>query len=143
MSIDAHTEIKFADMPTDYTSLCQLFLLRPIHSDSDYAAVSAMADVMAVHEPAFTTDQEDYFDMLCRLLETWDREHVSWPLGKDGSTLQELLDLHQFDGADLSRILRVPPEVGPMVLRGERELTVGQARSLGTHFGLPAAVFIG
>jgi antitoxin component HigA of HigAB toxin-antitoxin module len=44
--------------------------------------------------------------------------------------------------ADLSRVLGSHRTLGPMILRGERSITAEHARALGSHFGLPAGVFI-
>jgi HTH-type transcriptional regulator/antitoxin HigA len=136
------THRTFADLPEDYAGLCREFLPRPIRTKADYAPVAEMADVMAVHQPEFTRDQEDYFDMLCRLLEVWDREHVTWPDLTPLDLLRHLLEQHVLTGADLSRLLGVSPKLGPMILRGERAITADHARALGAHFGLPAGVFI-
>ena len=136
------TKPVFADLPDDYAGLCRTFLPRPIRTKAEYAAVAEMADAMAVHEPDFTRDQEDYFDMLCRLLEVWDREHVTWPDLTPLDMLKHLLEQHGLSGADLSRLLGVSPKLGPMILRGERSITVEHARALGAHFGLPTGAFI-
>ena len=88
-------------------------------------------------------DQEDYFDLLCSLLEAWDAVHVKWPKQSPRKLLQHLLDEHQLSGADLSRILGATSRhLGPMILRGEREITAAHARALGAHFSLPAGTFI-
>src|SRR4051812_17678197 len=92
------TRRAFADLPEDYAGLCREFLPRPIRTKSDYAAVVEMADAMAVHEPEFSRDQEDYFDMLCRLLEVWDREHVTCPDLTPLDLLKHLIEQHALTG---------------------------------------------
>jgi antitoxin component HigA of HigAB toxin-antitoxin module len=56
--------------------------------------------------------------------------------------LKHLLEQHGLSGVDLSRLLGVSSKLGPMILRGERSITVEHARALGAHFGLPAGAFI-
>src|SRR4051812_45086208 len=105
--------LSFTELPEDYAGLCREFLPRPIRSKADYATVAEMADIMAVHQPAFSRDQEDYFDMLCRLLEVWDREHVTWPDLTPLDLLKHLLEHHAMTRADLSRLLGVSAKLGP------------------------------
>ena len=56
--------------------------------------------------------------------------------------LRYLVEEHAMSGAGLSRLLGASRQLGPMILRGEREITAAHARALGTHFGLPAGAFI-
>ena len=41
------TKLRFADMPSDYVSLCQLYLPRPIRDEADYESMMAMAGIFA------------------------------------------------------------------------------------------------
>ena len=70
----------FAAMPKDYAGLCGLLLPRPVRDSVDYANVSEVADAMAAHSGMFTADQEDYFELLCQLLEEHDAQQVRWPV---------------------------------------------------------------
>ena len=136
------SKLTFADLPRDYAGLVGVFTPRPIRDKTDYANMVEVADAMAVHAEVFTRDQEDYFDILCRLIEAWDAEHVTWPGVTGLDVLKHLLDEHQLSGADLSRILGVSRLLGPMIRRGDRAITAEHARKLGAHFGLPAGTFI-
>ena len=89
-----------------------------------------------------TADQEDYFDLLCTLIEAWDKEHVKWPKVGPLRLLKYLLENHGMNGADLSRLLGASRQLGPMILRGEREITAAHARVLGKHFALDPGAFI-
>ncbi len=59
--------------------LCRVLLPRPVRDAVDYVHVTEITDAMALEHDAFTADQRDYFDLLCALLEGYDREHVRWP----------------------------------------------------------------
>lgn len=62
------------DLPADYAALCRFHLPRPIHDQADYENTAGIADAMAGFEEMMNADQNDYFDLLCRILEAWDRE---------------------------------------------------------------------
>jgi HTH-type transcriptional regulator / antitoxin HigA len=133
---------RFADLPKDYPSLCRVFLPRPIHDAVDYANVAEVADAMALWQDDFTTDQSDYFDLLCTLMEEYDAEHVKWPKVRGVDVLKHLLDEHGLAAADLSRILGGSRNLGAMILRGERNLTLPHVRKLAAHFKVGAAALV-
>jgi len=136
------TKIRFADLPKDYTGLCRVFLPRPIHDAVDYANVAEVADAMALWQNDFTRDQADYFDLLCTLIEEYDAENVKWPRVKGVDVLKHLLSEHNLAAADLSRILGGSRNLGAMILRGDRNLTLAHVRKLAAHFKVGAELFV-
>ena len=135
-------KINFASLPRDYAGLCRVFLPRPIRDAVDYANLSEIADAMALWQDAFTADQTDYFDLLCTLLEEYDAQKVKWPKLMARDILKHLLAEHQMVAADLSRLLGGSRNLGAMILRGERNLTLSHVRKLADHFKVSPAVFI-
>ena len=71
------TKIEFARLPKDYAGLCRILTPRPIHDNVGLHNVTEITDAMAGH--AFTPDQEDYFDLLCRLIEDYEKDRVGAP----------------------------------------------------------------
>ena len=136
------TKIRFADLPKDYTGLCRVFLPRPIHDAVDYANVSEVADAMALWQDDFSRDQADYFDLLCTLIEEYDAENVKWPKVRGVDVLKHLLDEHGLAAADLSRILGGSRNLGAMILRGDRNLTLPHVRKLAAHFKVSPELFV-
>lgn len=134
--------MEFARLPKDYPGLCRLLMPRPIRDKVDLGNVVEMTDAMAGHK--LTRDQEDYFDLLCRLVEDYDREKagVAAPEATGVDVLRHLLEEHGLSGADLSRLLGAHRTLGPMILRGERKLTVEHIRRLCVHFGVSANLFV-
>jgi hypothetical protein len=61
-----------------------------------------------------TPDQEDYFDLLCRLIEDYEKEHAQLDTPKVTAldALQHLLDAHDMSAADLARLLDVHRTLG-------------------------------
>ena len=135
-------KLTFGELPRDYAGLCGVFTPRRIHDKADYENTVEVADAMAVHAEEFSKDQEDYFDVICTLIEAYDAERVKWRKVSGLRFLKYLLEEAGMNGADLSRILGVSRLLGPMILRGEREITAAHARALGEHFHMNAGAFI-
>jgi antitoxin component HigA of HigAB toxin-antitoxin module len=136
------TKMEFARLPKDYTGLCRLLTPRPIHDRVDFENVTEMTDAMAGHK--LTADQEDYFDLLCRLVEDYEKEHPQPGAPVTAvDALQQLLDAHDLSAADLARLLGVHRTLGAMILRGERQLTLAHVRTLAKHFSVSADLFLG
>ena len=136
------TKLRFQDLPKDYAALCRLFLPRPIHDAMDYANVVEVTDAMVLWHDDFTRDQADYFDLLCSLIEDYDSENVKWPKVTGVDMLKHLLSEHGLAAADLSRLLGGSRNLGAMILRGERKLTLNHVRTLARHFGVSADLFL-
>ena len=59
-------KVEFARLPKNYAELCRILTPRPLHDDVEFQNVTEITDAMAGHN--LTPDQEDYFDLLCRLI---------------------------------------------------------------------------
>ena len=136
------TTLRLADMPKDYAALVARFMPRPIRDKADYGNTCEIADAFAGFEGRMTADQEDYYDLLCTLIERWDAEHVEWSGVSGRELLAHLLENHGMSGADLSRLLGVSRNLGAAILRGEREITASHARILAKRFALDPGAFI-
>jgi antitoxin component HigA of HigAB toxin-antitoxin module len=136
------TQLTFAAMPKNYAGLCQILTPRPIHDKVDFENVTEITDAMAGHK--LTADQEDYFDLLCRLIEDYEKEHVQLALPKISGleALKHILGEHGMSAADLARLLDVHRTHGAMILRGERKLTISHARTLARHFKISVDLFL-
>jgi HTH-type transcriptional regulator / antitoxin HigA len=135
-----HAKIEFARFPKDYAGLCQMLTPRPIHDKEEFQNVTEITDAMAGHK--LTPDQEDYFDLFCRLIEDYEKESVDVPKATPLQALQHLLDAHSMTGADLSRLLGVHRTLRAMILRGERRLTLNHVQTLARHFAVSADLFL-
>ena len=88
-------------------------------------------------------DQEDYLEAVAHFVDDYDRAHepaLRAPPGK--AVLQHLLEAHNLTAADLSRRLGGSRNLGAMILRGERNLTLAHIRKLAAHFHVRAETFI-
>jgi HTH-type transcriptional regulator/antitoxin HigA len=132
----------FGRLPKDYNGLCKLHMPRPIADKVDFENVTEITDSMAGHK--LNADQEDYFDLMCRLIEDYEKDHlkIGDPKARGVDALQHLLDVHEMTAADLSRLLDVHRSLGAMILRGERQMTLNHVRILARHFGVSADLFL-
>ena len=69
MKITVNIRRNFREMPRDYEALCRVYLPRPIHDRAEYENVAEIARVFAGFEEAMSGDQQDYFQLLCSLME--------------------------------------------------------------------------
>lgn len=137
------TKLTFRDLPRDYESLCKNILLpKPIRSRAEYEETVAVADAMAPYIHKFSAGQDEYFEMLSSLIEDFDRKKVTWPTASGVEALRHLLDENQMSPADLSRLIGGSRNLGAMILRGDRNLTIDHIRTLSSRFGVPADLFI-
>jgi HTH-type transcriptional regulator / antitoxin HigA len=135
-----NAKVEFVRLPKDYAGLCGILTPRPIHDKVEFRNVTEITDAMAGHK--LTADQEDYFDLLCRLIEDYEKERVPAPKASALDALQHLLDAHEMSAADLARLLGVHRTLGAMILRGERKLTLNHVRTLARHFCVLGDLFL-
>lgn len=132
----------FANLPKDYTGLCQRYVPRPLHDATDYAAARQAIEPLFGFEERLTADQADYLEAVSSFIEAYDRVRVKWPKGTPLDTLNFLLEQHEMSAADLSRVLGGDRSMGPKLLRGERRLTVNHIRTLARHFHIEPGVLL-
>ena len=131
-----------AHIPKTYRELCQLYLPRPIHDDAEDAEATAMMKALAVFT-RLNAEQRDYLDVLTEFVDEFDKgKKIRWPKTNGLDVLKHLLEEHGMSAADLSRILGTSRNLGAMILRGERKLTLNHVRTLAKHFGISADLFL-
>lgn len=132
----------YAVVPKTYRELCQLYLPRPIHDNTADAAATEMMNALAVF-PRLSPEQQDYLDALTEFVDAHDKaKRVRWPKIKGRHVLKYLMVEHGLSGADLSRILGGSRNLGAMILRGNRNLTLAHVRKLAAHFRVSPELFI-
>ena len=147
MKVTVHKPPRFpgyADVPKTYRQLCQLYLPRPVHDDREAAAATELMNALAVFEK-LNADQRDYLDALTEFVDAYDKAELKanpWPEASGLDALKHLLAEHGLTGADLSRILGGSRNLGGMILRGDRHLTLAHVRRLARHFRVTPELFI-
>ncbi|MEE9403400.1 MAG: hypothetical protein V3V20_00780 [Algisphaera sp.] len=133
---------RLVDMPKTFAGLNRLFSLRPIHNKAGLDAAMAVGDVMAGHD--LNPDQADYFESLCTLIESYEREN-DLGLNKASVTPVEMLRYlcqeANMKGAELGKLLG-QSSIGSKLLRGEREMSKAHIRTLCDHFHVSAELLL-
>jgi len=138
------TRLTFSRLPTTFEGLVKFHPPRPIHDATGYDHTAELVDVLAVAGPRLNSDQADYLELLATLIERYDADHVEkLPASTGLDLLKYLLDEHEMGGDDLAKILAVDRSVAYRILKGERSLTTAHLKSLATHFGVSAHLFLG
>jgi antitoxin component HigA of HigAB toxin-antitoxin module len=131
-----------ADIPKTYRKLCELYLPRPIHDDAQDEEATAMLNAL-VGFTRFNPDQQDYLDVLTEFVDEYDQgKKIRWRKISGLESLKYLLEENGMSAADLSRILGTSRNLGAMILRGERQLTLAHVRTLAKRFSVSADLFL-
>jgi antitoxin component HigA of HigAB toxin-antitoxin module len=131
-----------ADIPKTYRELCEEYLPRPIHDDAQDEEATAMMNALAVFN-RLNAEQRDYLDVLTEFVDEYDKgKKIRWPKVSGLDALKYLLEENGMNAADLSRILGTSRNLGAMILRGERQLTLAHVRTLAKRFRVSADLFL-
>ena len=142
MTRQARRFASYAEIPKTYPELCGIYLPRPIHNDAQDEEATAMMNALAVFT-RLNAEQRDYLDVLAEFVDEYDKSRkIRWPKVSGLDSLKYLLEENQMSAADLSRVLGGSRNLGAMILRGERNLTLPHIRKLAAHFKVSAEVFI-
>jgi HTH-type transcriptional regulator / antitoxin HigA len=136
------SRLTFARLPGDYAGLCRVHLPRKTRDRVDYENTMEIVEVMAPQAGHFTPDQEDYFDLLSHLVADYDTAEVKWPKVGTSGLLEHLMAERGMTAADLSRVLGASRNLGGMILRGERRLTLDHVTRLAKHFDVSPVLFL-
>jgi HTH-type transcriptional regulator/antitoxin HigA len=135
------TKLTFAIMPKTYEGLVRLHMPRPIHDEIAYDNTCEIADALAGHK--LNADQDDYFALLCDLIEAYDKQHgPPDPEVSPLDMLKHLMEEHDLTGDALAGILGTDRSLAYRILSGERNLTTAHIKKLSTHFACSPALFI-
>lgn len=129
------------ELPKTYSALVALHVPRPIHDKVGYENTVALVDALA--GTRLNKDQEDYLEILSRLIEAYEDEHVKQPRMITGIELVRLLlTENDLTGDDLATLLGVDRSVAYKILKGSRNLTTEHIRKLADRFAIRADALI-
>ena len=131
-----------ADIPKTYRELCAAYLPRPIHDDAQDEEATTMMNALAVFT-RLNAEQRDYLDVLTEFVDEYDKgKKPRWPKLTGLDALKYLMEQNGMSAAELSRVLGASRNLGAMILRGERQLTVAHVRTLAKRFRVSADLFL-
>jgi HTH-type transcriptional regulator/antitoxin HigA len=138
----SRTAANLRDLPDTFESLNARHPLRPIQDQADLENAREMADALAVLRTR-NKDQEDYLETLSTLIEKYEAE-LSDDEASDLSpieVLRYLMEGHDMSASDLGRLLG-NRELGPAILRGDRQLSKKHIQILSERFAVSTDLFL-
>jgi len=135
------TALKFSAIPKTYDGLVALHVPRPIHDRASYD--NAVEIVHALAGFKLNRDQDDYLELMAKLIEDYERETIPEPKPIKGiEALKFLLKDNGLSGDDLGRIIGVDRSIAYRILKGVRNLTTDHIKKLSTRFAVSADLFL-
>jgi HTH-type transcriptional regulator/antitoxin HigA len=127
-------------IPRSFEELVGVWTPRAIHDHVEFENASEIMNALAGHD--LNKDQADYLETVAILVDENDRAHnKQLANASPRAVLEYLLEEHDISGRELGRVLG-SEAVGGFILRGERSITVEQARKLGKHFSVDPSLFL-
>ena len=128
-------------MPKNYPELVALHLPRPIHDKVSHD--NAVEIVHALVGFKLNRDQEDYLELMGKLIEDYESETIPEPAPVKGvESLKYLLESNNLSGDDLGGILGVDRSIAYRILKGTRQLTAEHIKKLAARFAVSADLFL-
>lgn len=133
--------VRSTDLPRRYAELVEFHLPRPIHDEVAYDNTVEIVDALAGHK--LNADQEDYLELLSRLVETYEDQNVTaLPKVNAKDQLKFLLSENGLTGEGLAALLGVDRSTAYKLLKGARNLTTEHVRVLAKRFKVSTDLFI-
>jgi HTH-type transcriptional regulator/antitoxin HigA len=123
-----------------YLALIADFPLRPLRSDDDLDRAIAVINRL-IDRVELTQGEQDYLDVLARLVEDYESEHIEIPPVSGVAMLRHLMEANGLKQADLADLFGGKSVISE-VLSGKRSLSKQHIQRLSARFGLPADVFL-
>ena len=131
------TTLKFSHLPKTYSGLVSLHVPRPIHGTT--SCDNAVEIVHALAGFKLNRDQEDYLELMAKLVEDYERETVAEPTPLKGiETVKFQLAENNLTGDNLGHIIGVDRSIAYRILKGTRNLTADHFKKLSARFAVSA-----
>ena len=131
----------FSSMPKTYTGLVSLLVPRPIHDKASYD--DAVEIVHALAGFKLNRDQDDYLELMAKIIEDYERETSPEPAPVRGIvSLKFLLKETGLSADDLGTIIGVDRSIAYRILKGSRNLTAEHIKKLSSRFAVSADLFL-
>jgi len=126
-----------------YVQLLERFPPRVIRTKAQLAATEDEIEALLSRKERLDESERAYLDLLTRLVEDWEDEHVEMPTLGGIELVKVLLVDRELGNRDLVRAgVFATDSIASEVLAGRRSPTVTHIAKLARYFGLPADLFI-
>ena len=125
-----------------YLARIRRFPLRPIRTDAELEAASAIIDEMTVRDD-LSSAEADYLDVLGDLVEKYEDEHVEIPHVSDAEMLRSLMEEKGVSQAEVVRGTGISKTVLSLILNGKRALTRQHIEALARYLVVNPTTFLG
>lgn len=126
-----------------YVQLLKRFPPRVIRSRAQLVRTEAEIESLLARKQRLDESERAYLDLLSRLVEDWEEEHVEMPDISGVDLVKVLLEDRGLTQRDLVRAgVFGTDSIASEVLASKRRPTVAQVAKLARHFALPADLFL-
>jgi len=133
--------LTFSSIPKTYAGLVSLLVPRPIHDQAAYDNVVEVVHALAGFK--LNRDQEDYLELMAKIIEDYERETTPEPAPVRGvESLKFLLKENGLTADDLGSIIGVNRSIAYRILKGTRNLTAEHIKKLASRFAVSADLFL-
>ena len=113
--------------------------LRPIKNESDYQ--TALKEIESLFDTAPGTSEEDRLDILCTLVESYEKAHYPIDLPDPIEAIKYYIDTRDLSLSDLDQYFGNRTATTEVLSR-QRYLTLDMIRRLNAGLGIPADILI-
>jgi HTH-type transcriptional regulator/antitoxin HigA len=124
-----------------YLKLVREFPLRPLRSDADLDRAVTMIDAL-IDRSRITPEEEDYLEVLSRLVEDYEEEHDPLPELSPVEALRYLLEENGLTQAKLSEETHVPVATISEILNGKRGISSKVRDAFARRFRVAPSLFV-
>ncbi len=137
------TKTKIAVKPDRFAELCAEFPLRPVRTDQQLDAATAIAHAI-LRKDAATQDEEDYLEVLSVLIHDYERSrHAIDTSGRTGADmLRFLIGTNGRSQAEVARATGIPVSSISEMCTGKRGIGPKHAVALGAYCSVSPTLFL-
>lgn len=126
-----------------YVRLLERFPPRVIRTKAQLLATEDEIESLLTRKDRLDESERAYLDLLARLVEDWEDEHVAMPKIGGIDLVKVLLDDRELSQRDLVRAgVFATDSIASEVLAGRRSPTITHVAKLAGYFALPADLFM-
>ena len=124
-----------------YLDLIRKHPLRPLRSDADLDRAVAMVDTLTDGR-ALASDEDDYLEVLSRLIEDYEDEHDPLPEMSGVEALRYLLEENGLTQSQLSDETKIPVATISEILHEKRGISPRVRNALAKRFRVAPTLFV-